>query len=59
MRKNHLDGCLNMPTTLKNCLYSKLANMTGIPAITIPNGIGENDMPTGIMFHTKWVMFSQ
>ena len=35
-------------------LYVKLANFTGIPAISVPSGYDNNGLPTGIMLHGKW-----
>ena len=35
-------------------LYVKLANFTGIPALSVPSGYDTNGLPTGIMLHGKW-----
>ena len=35
-------------------LYVKLANFTGIPAISVPSGYDNDGLPTGIMLHGKW-----
>jgi len=48
------DGTWKFPATLRSMLYVKLANYSGIPAITIPSGYDENDLPTGIMIHGSW-----
>ena len=35
-------------------LFVKLANFTGIPAISAPSGYDNDGLPTGIMLHGKW-----
>ena len=38
-----------------NMIYSKIANMAGIPALTIPNSESKTTIEqTGLMIHGKW-----
>ena len=49
-----LGGVVNITESLRHCLYSKLANFTGIPAITVPNG-PQGHLPMGIQLMSSWV----
>ena len=35
-------------------LYSAVYNLTGLPAVVIPMGVGTKDMPTGLQLVTAW-----
>ena len=39
----------------RHTTFAKLANFTGVPAITSPMGFDENDMPIGFQLMGNWV----
>ena len=50
-----LGGAFNIKATNMNMIYSKIANMAGIPALTIPNSENRTTIEqTGLMIHGKW-----
>lgn len=50
-----LGGAFNIKATNMNMIYSKIANMAGIPALTIPNSENTTTIEqTGLMIHGKW-----
>ena len=50
-----LGRAFNIKATNMNMIYSKIANMAGIPALTIPNSENAKTIEqTGLMIHGKW-----
>jgi len=54
LASDEMNGTWKLRSTLMQMLYVKLANFTGIPAISVPSGYDNNGLPTGIMLHGKW-----
>jgi aspartyl-tRNA(Asn)/glutamyl-tRNA(Gln) amidotransferase subunit A len=42
------------PADYANARFGGLANLTGIPAISVPVGLGEGGMPIGLQLHAAW-----
>ncbi|CAG8512329.1 6178_t:CDS:2 [Dentiscutata erythropus] len=40
--------------TYNGMMYTQLANFIGIPAITVPAGYNDKDLPIGLQFMAKW-----
>ena len=42
------------PADYANPRFGGLANLTGVPAISVPVGLGEGGMPIGLQLHGAW-----
>ncbi|CAG8630257.1 36029_t:CDS:10 [Gigaspora margarita] len=47
-------GEIDSSVTSNGMMYTHLANFIGIPAITIPAGYNDKDLPIGLQFMAKW-----
>ncbi|CAG8557437.1 11212_t:CDS:2, partial [Dentiscutata erythropus] len=47
-------GELNPSVTYNGVMYTQLANFIGIPAITVPAGYNDKNLPIGLQFMAKW-----
>lgn len=47
-------GTWKFPATLRCMMYVKIANYSGIPAISVPSGYDSKNLPTGLMVHSTW-----
>lgn len=43
---------------INNCIYSSLANITGLPSTHIPMGMDKNRLPIGFQVINKLISFS-
>lgn len=51
--KAHAYGLSDATTTVQMMLYCTLANLTGIPAVSVPAGFNKG-MPIGLQFMSTW-----
>ena len=56
-KDDHLYGRMDGKEVQGHSEFLKLANFVGIPAITIPLGFDQNDMPIGFHLMAKWVKY--
>ncbi|CAG8785586.1 26307_t:CDS:1, partial [Gigaspora rosea] len=47
-------GEINPSVTYNGVMYTQLANLIGIPSITVPAGYNDKDLPIGLQFMAKW-----
>jgi Asp-tRNA(Asn)/Glu-tRNA(Gln) amidotransferase A subunit family amidase len=48
-----------VPVDLANLHHAGLANLTGIPAISVPCGVDADGFPVGLTFHAPWAAEAQ
>jgi Asp-tRNA(Asn)/Glu-tRNA(Gln) amidotransferase A subunit family amidase len=48
-------GSVKILETLKAALYTKMGNLAGQPSIVLRTGYDSMNLPTSVMFQSKWV----
>ncbi|CAO3631327.1 unnamed protein product [Mucor fragilis] len=51
--KAHSYGMSNAKITVRSMAFATLANLTGIPGVSVPAGFNEG-MPIGLQFMARW-----